>query len=118
MKSIDRAVGVSAPTMRNVLKRNSMRFAAALLVALAGFVAGPNAALAAAPQHHDQAPGFYRLKVGDLEVTALYDGTGAFDPNWLNGAKPTMDGVVKACTKIHICWILLIRASWSTPASS
>jgi len=24
--------------------------------------------LAAAPQHHDQAPGFYRLKVGDLEV--------------------------------------------------
>ena len=61
---------------RNVLKRNSMRLAAALLGALASFVAGPNAALAAAPQHHDQAPGFYRLKVGDLEVTALYDGTG------------------------------------------
>jgi len=63
----------------NVLKRNSMRFAAVLLAALASFVAGPNAAMAAAPQHHDQAPGFYRLKVGDLEVTALYDGTGAFD---------------------------------------
>src|SRR5437660_11661563 len=45
---------------------------------------------------HDQAPGFYRLKVGDLEVTALYDGTGAFDPQWLNGTKATMDGVVKA----------------------
>src|ERR1700686_1768235 len=79
----------------NVLKRNSMRFAAALLAALASFVAGPNAAMAAAPQHHDQAPGFYRLKVGDLEVTALYDGTGAFDSNWLNGTKATMDGVVK-----------------------
>jgi DNA-binding NtrC family response regulator len=39
---------------RNVLKRNSMRFAAALLGALAIFVAGPNAALAQAPQHHDQ----------------------------------------------------------------
>src|SRR5260370_32982051 len=80
----------------NVLKRNSMSFAAALLAALGSFVAGPNAALAAAPQHHDQAPGFYRLKLGDLEVTALYDGTGVFDPNWLNGTKATMDGVVKA----------------------
>src|SRR6476660_2737411 len=79
----------------NVVKRNSMRFAAALLAALATFVAGPSAALAAAPRHHDQAPGFYRLKVGDLEVTALYDGTRAFDPHWLNGTKATMDGVLK-----------------------
>jgi hypothetical protein len=39
-----------------MLKTNSMRFAAALLAALASFVAVPNAALAAAPQHHDQAP--------------------------------------------------------------
>jgi hypothetical protein len=62
-----------------------MRFAAALLAALASFVAGPNAALAAAPQHHDQVPGFYRMKVGDLEVTALFDGHGVFDPHWLNG---------------------------------
>src|SRR5713226_4849032 len=81
---------------RNVPKRNWMRFDAAILIALASFVAGPNAAMAAAPKHHDQAPGFYRLKVGDLEVTALYDGTGVFDPNWLNGTKATMDGVVKA----------------------
>ena len=73
-----------------------MRFAAALLVTLASFVTAPNAALAGAPQHHDQAPGFYRLKVGDLEVTALYDGTGVFDPHWLNGTKATMDGVAKA----------------------
>jgi hypothetical protein len=73
-----------------------MRFATALLAALASFVGGPNAALAAAPQHHDQVPGFYRLKVGDLEVTALYDGFGVFDPHWLNGKKATMDGVVKA----------------------
>src|SRR5260370_24067291 len=73
-----------------------MRFAAALLVAVASFSLGPNAALAAAPQHHDQVPGFYRLKVGDLEVTALYDGFGIFDQHWLNGTKATMDGVVKA----------------------
>src|SRR6202023_3317687 len=91
----NKAVKISAQTMRNVLKRNSVRFAAALLVALASFVADPNAALPAAPQHHDQAPGFYRLKVGDLEVTALFDGTGVFDPHWLNGTTATMDGVVK-----------------------
>src|ERR1700731_2622589 len=96
MKSIDKAVEISAQTTRKVLKRNLTRFAAVLLAALAGLVAGPNAALEAAPQHRDQVPGFYRLKVGDLEVTALYDGTGVFDSHWLNGTKATMDGVVKA----------------------
>jgi len=78
-----------------VFKGNSQLLAAALLLALAGSVVGPNPALAAAPQHHDQQPGFYRLKVGDLEVTALFDGTGVFDPHWLNGTKATMDGVAK-----------------------
>ena len=95
MKSIDKAVEVSARRMRNVVKRNSVRFAAALLAALLIFVAGPNAALAAAAQHHDQVPGFYRLKVGDLEVTALFDGPGVFDVNWLNGEKTKAD-VLKA----------------------
>jgi hypothetical protein len=89
---------MSSPVLRGrkVLKRNSMRLSAALLAGLASFVGGPPAAVVAAPQHHDQVPGFYRLKVGDLEVTALFDGTGAFDPHWLNGTKATMDGVVKA----------------------
>src|SRR5882724_5764882 len=80
---------------RNAFKRNSMRFAAALL-AMASLVTGPNAALAAARQHHDQVPGFYRLKVGDLEVTALFDGHAVFDAHWLNGTTAAMDGVVKA----------------------
>jgi glyoxylase-like metal-dependent hydrolase (beta-lactamase superfamily II) len=79
-----------------MLKRHSMRFAVALMVALAGLVAGPNAAPAAAPQHHKQVPGFFRLKVGDLEVTALFDGAAVGDPNWLKGTKATMDGVVQA----------------------
>jgi hypothetical protein len=56
-----------------------MRFAAVLIAALISFVVGPNAVLAATPQHHDQVPGFYRVKVGDLEVTALFDGFGVFD---------------------------------------
>ena len=73
-----------------------LHFAAALLAALASLVAAPNAPLAAAPQHHDQASGFYRLKVGDLEVTALFDGAVVVDPHWLNGTKATMDGVVEA----------------------
>src|SRR6266853_4283641 len=96
MKSIDKAVEISAPTMRNVRKRNSMLFAAALLVLLASFVTAPNAALAAGPQHHGQVPGFYRMKVGDLEVTALFDGHAVFDPHWLNGTKATMDSVAEA----------------------
>src|SRR4029077_10956511 len=95
MKSLNQAVEISAPTMRSVLKRSPMRFAAALLVALASFITAPNAGLAAAAQHHDQVPGFYRLKVGDLEVTALFDGPGVFNANWLNGQK-TKDGVLKA----------------------
>jgi hypothetical protein len=96
MKSLNKALETSAHTMRSVLKRNSMRFAAALLVALASFVTAPNAALAAGPQHHDQVPGFYRMKVGDLEVTDLFDGHAVFDPYWLNGTKATMDSVAEA----------------------
>ncbi len=96
MKSIDKAVELSAQTTRNVFKRNLTRFAAVLLAALASLVAGPNAAVADAPQHHDQVPGFYKLKVGDLEVTALFDGFGVFDQHWLSGTKATMDGVVDA----------------------
>src|SRR5467141_3025475 len=90
-----RAMSLPAVRSRNVLKRNLTRFAAVLLAALASLVAGPNAAVADAPQHHDQVPGFYRLKVGDLEVTALFDGPGVFDVNWLNGQK-TKDDVLKA----------------------
>ena len=79
-----------------MIERNSTRFAAALLAGLASFVVGPNAVPAAAPQHHEQVPGFYRLKVGDLEVTALFDGAAMGAPDWLNGTKTTLDGVGKA----------------------
>ena len=79
----------------NVLKRNLGRFGTVLLAALSILVAGLTPALAAAPEHHDQVPGFYRLKVGDLEVTALSDGSGVLDLHWLTGNRATMDGVVK-----------------------
>src|SRR3984885_1008620 len=74
-------------------------FAAALLVALAGSLVAPNQAQSAAAQHHDQVPGFYRMKVGDLEVTALLDGGAAFDLHWLTAKKVTMDRVERALTK-------------------
>jgi glyoxylase-like metal-dependent hydrolase (beta-lactamase superfamily II) len=96
MKSTDKAVELSAHATRNLFKRNLTRFAVALVAVLASFVAVPNATLAAPPQHRDQVPGFYRLKVGDLEVTALFDGAAVFDARWLNGTKATMDGVVNA----------------------
>src|SRR5437016_9648678 len=79
-----------------MFKSNVVNFASVLLMGLAGSLAGATSALAAAPQQHDQAPGFYRLKVVDLEVTALYDGAGAFDLHWLNAKKATIDGVTKA----------------------
>src|SRR5260370_3265203 len=96
MKSIDKAVELSAHATRTVFKRTLTRFAVALVAVLASFVAVPNATLAARPQHRDQVPGFYRLKVGDLEVTALFDGAAVFVAHWLNGTKATMDGVVNA----------------------
>src|SRR5260370_22789294 len=96
LRNEERSINSPVVRRKHMLKRNWMRLAAALLAAIANFVTVPNAVLAAAPQHHDQAPGFYRLKVRDHDVTALYDGTGVFDPHWLNGTKATMDRVVQA----------------------
>src|SRR5260370_25759188 len=73
-----------------------MRFAAALLTALSGLLAVPTPALASAPQIQNQAPGYFRLKVGDLEVTALYDAAAVFELSWLKGKKAAIDGVAKA----------------------
>jgi hypothetical protein len=50
-----RVIGSPVVGSRNVLKRNAMRFAAAVLVGVASLVAGPNAALAAGPQHPPRA---------------------------------------------------------------
>jgi len=78
-----------------VLIRNSMRVAV-LLAGAAGILATPFPALAAAPLHHDQAPGYFRLKVGDLEVTALLDGAATADFHWLQGDRAVLDGIEKA----------------------
>lgn len=48
---------------------------AAVLTAASGAVLVPTTAQAAAPQVKTQAPGYYRMMLGDFEVTALSDGT-------------------------------------------
>jgi len=79
-------------------EEHSRLSSAALLMALVAALVGSYAqpAQAAAPQHHDQVPGFYRMKVGDLEITALLDGGATFDPHWLTAKKVTMDRVARA----------------------
>jgi glyoxylase-like metal-dependent hydrolase (beta-lactamase superfamily II) len=64
----------SAPTRRAVFRATALGVAATALPFGWGGPASAKAPLAA-----KQAPGFYRRKVGDLEVTALLDGMLGFD---------------------------------------
>jgi glyoxylase-like metal-dependent hydrolase (beta-lactamase superfamily II) len=70
--------------------RNSVRRIAAVLATgmlAAAFFSGP--AEASAPQQKTQAPGYYRVMVGDIEVTALNDGTNKMEAGkMLKGIKP------------------------------
>ncbi|MDT9001663.1 MBL fold metallo-hydrolase [Paucibacter sp. APW11] len=68
-------------------------------LAIAGLLATP--VQAAAPQVKTQAPGYYRLMLGDFEVTALNDGTVALPMDkLLTGAKPGQ--VMKALEHAHL----------------
>lgn len=60
--------------MRNISRRRLMAGIALAPVAATGLAAHPRPALAAAPAVGTQAPGFYRFKVGDVEVTTVNDG--------------------------------------------
>jgi glyoxylase-like metal-dependent hydrolase (beta-lactamase superfamily II) len=70
--------------------RKSYRGIAAALAAgmlAAAFFSSP--AEASAPQQKTQAPGYYRVMVGDIEVTALNDGTAKMETGKiLKGIKP------------------------------
>lgn len=56
----------------------------ALLPFLAAFV--PTAQAAPASVQTSQTPGFYRMALGDMVVTAIYDGYVSLNPSILNGA--------------------------------
>jgi len=57
---------------------NFRTFVSGLLVIIAG-VFYASALHAAAPQLKGQAPGYYRMMLGDFEIVALSDGTGPFE---------------------------------------
>ena len=62
--------------MRSASQRSpASRLAGFLFATCMGFAAGTGTALAAAPMAKGQAPGYYRMMLGDFEVTALSDGT-------------------------------------------
>ena len=67
---------------------------AAIAITLAA-VAG--IASAGAPQAKSQAPGYYRMMLGDFEVTALSDGTIPLQPTQLltNTSKPKVEAALK-----------------------
>ncbi len=67
--------------------RRGLLAAFATTMLAAPFLAQP--AKASAPQQKTQAPGFYRLMLGDIEVTALNDGTAKMEAGkLLKGIKP------------------------------
>jgi glyoxylase-like metal-dependent hydrolase (beta-lactamase superfamily II) len=62
------------------------------LLATASVLTTPAPVLAAAPQVRTQAPGFYRMMLGDFEITALLDGTHPFpDAEVLTKAAPNAE---------------------------
>src|SRR5574343_1963926 len=64
----------TATTLTNPLRR----------LTLAGlFLLGSSLAMAEAPQQKTQVPGYYRLMLGQFEVTALYDGAIDLDEKML-----------------------------------
>jgi glyoxylase-like metal-dependent hydrolase (beta-lactamase superfamily II) len=62
------------PKVDRMMARKSVRFVRGLFVAMACVCLTLADALAAAPQLKTRAPGFYRLMLGDFEITALSDG--------------------------------------------
>lgn len=66
-------------TRRTVLKASLLTMAGA--TAMTSFA--PSSLSAKAPQIKKQAPGFYRLMLGDIEITALSDGTNKYQPSVL-----------------------------------
>ncbi len=71
-----------------MISRRAFLASAALLAAAPATAWTPPAAAGAPPRRATQVPGYFRLLVGDVEVTAVYDGQGRIDPAILHGAPP------------------------------
>jgi glyoxylase-like metal-dependent hydrolase (beta-lactamase superfamily II) len=71
--------------MTQLTRRSALAGAAAITAAAAiGPLTATKSARAATPLSGKQAPGFYRYKVGDYEITAIHDGV------WLPDITPTL----------------------------
>ena len=76
--------------MTNITRRNIMTGVAAAAAAAVAPLPAIRAARAAAPAAGKQAPGFYRYRVGDYELTQIADGARTF---------PMPDGFVRNVPK-------------------
>lgn len=64
------------------------RLCVAVLVSAAAACASLPPVAPASPGAKEQAPGYYRVWLGDFEVTALSDGTSSFEAAWLTNITP------------------------------
>jgi len=86
---------------------------------LAGSAAQTNTVRAAATPAPWSGAGFYRMRVGDLEVDGSTRRSAVFDLHWLTARKVVMDGVERALREDpHLLDVGRHPASWSTPASN
>ncbi len=70
---------MSPKNIRKTLASTALRSLASILIATVVTVSVTSIAAAAAPQIRTQAPGVYRMMLGDDEITALSDGTASRD---------------------------------------
>lgn len=74
------------------MHHKSISIVCVLLSLAAATLAAPPAARAEATQsQHGQAPGYFRMALGDMTITALYDGYVGIDANLLRGSKRLID---------------------------
>ncbi|MFZ2303019.1 MAG: MBL fold metallo-hydrolase [Gallionella sp.] len=64
------------------------KFCRCLLILFAALMAFAPPAQAEAPKASTQVPGYYRMQLGQFEITALYDGAIELDVSLLKNAKP------------------------------
>ena len=70
-------------------------------VSIAAIVSMEGSSLGQPSYRRDQAPGFYRLRMGDFEITALYDGAAVFDAHWLQGGdQTTVQSIIEEAQRI------------------
>lgn len=79
---------MTRPTTAAPLRRWSATLSLAVAAAAGALAAAPPARAEAPQQAKAQAPGWYRMQLGDFEVTALYDGHIDLDSAILKDAKP------------------------------